>query len=179
MSSKNTTKDILTKLILVIWVLGLAYFIYSIGFKLRVEAWRNAKYLSSVIIIEGQKTKATARPNGDALTGSSSPAYAEFDVNDSLQNLYEKTTSNLKSQGYTGDGYADTSYAGSGFQRVAIKMVNGTKSIVLEYNFKDKIICDETNRMQKPCYFDAYKDIYGTGLKGNMVTKLKVFYEDN
>ena len=110
---------------------------------------------------------------------TSAPAYAEFELNDTLANLYEKTKNNMKKQGYASDGYADTSHANNGYQRVAVKYINQTKSIVLEFNFKDFITCDQTNYQQKPCSFNGYVDVYGTGLQNRLVTKLKVFYDNN
>lgn len=161
-----------------VFCLGFGWLIYSFSY-LRIEAWRNKNYLNGIVILEGQKTVSSARPNGDFLTGSSSPAYAEFSVDDSLENLYKSTMANLKDQGYSSDNYADTSFAGDGFQKVAVKSTKGSKSIVLEYTFDKKIMCDATNSRQKPCYFDSYKDIYGTGLKDMRISKLKVFYDNN
>ena len=176
MPSKNFVRN--RRIIIVLFCIGIAWLFY-IFFHLHIEAFMNKNYLNRIVIIDGQKTRASARPDGDILTGSSSPAYAEFDVNDSLQNLYQKTSKNLTSQGYSTDGYADTSYSSPGYQRVAVKFIKGTKSIVLEYNFKEFITCDRLNYQQKPCAFDGYKDVSGTGLADRQVTKLKVFYDNN
>ncbi len=163
--------------VLVIVVAPLVYLFYAATLQLQIEAWQNARYLSGITIVQGQKTKATAQPDGDFLTGSSSPAYAEFKVNGMLEDVHRQTAANLTPLGYRTDGYADTSDTDSGsVRKVAIKMTKGTKSIVLEYNFEKSIICEYN---QKPCNFDGYVDINSSGLKDTKINMIKVFYDNN
>jgi hypothetical protein len=140
------------------------------------QADLNEKYLNDITIIEGKKLNSTARPDGDFLTASDALAKAEIDVNDTLDNLYRITMANLKAQGFTGDGYTNTS---SSNHDVYFKTTNGSKSIVLEYKFENPIDCGNVNNFQMFCENQGYKTVETSGLKDVRINKILVVYDND
>ena len=171
-------KSIITILIICLIIIStiVLFFVSSPPSDLDVQAVKNKNYLDSITILEGYKLQSTARPDGDWLTASDALAIAEINVDDSLENIYNKTMANLKAQGYTGDGYTNTS---SSNKDIYFKTINGNKSIVLEYKFVNAIDCSKENNFPIFCADSGYKTIDTSGLKNMKINKIRVVYDND
>ncbi len=91
---------------LVVGVILLAFvspFLWGLGGILKiqlVDPILSKRYLNSVQILPDAKTEATARPNGDILTGNSAPAQVELRPNAPFGELYAKISTTLGQQGF-------------------------------------------------------------------------------
>ncbi len=173
-------KLLLRDVVLVIAIAPILYFLLFFAslfpFYMWIQAYSNKNYLNKITILEGYKLDSTARPDGDGLTASDALAIAELEVNDTLENLYNKTMTNLKAQGYTGDGYTNTS---SSDHDVYFKTINGNRSIVLEYKFEKDIDCSKDNDFTVFCTDQGYKTLETSGLKNVKINKIKVIYDND
>ena len=165
------------------------------SFNLDREAGTNKNALDNLEIISGTKTESSAEPNGDGLTGSSSPASAKFAVNKSLRDIRQEVSDNITRQGFilndnlksnSSPAAADTfdvvqPTGNTTVEGIAMLAGKGENALMIRYWFKEKIECSINPgvSISEPCYFERPVTLSTSGLDELQVREVEVIYDDN
>lgn len=152
-------------------------------FSLKREASRNENYLNSITILDAQATVSKGEPNGDSITGSSSPARAEFTVDTTFGELYDEVVTNLGEQGYVIEEKFDTVGEATNTDVIMARFTASkeNKYIVFRIYLSEKISCrnKRDEPIGEPCYYKRPVTPQTSGLFDKSVIKLAVSYDDD
>lgn len=161
--------------------LAIVYALTVLGYnsyRLGQEAKTNAAYLNEITIITGKPTLATAEPNGDGLTGTSSPAKARFEVSDSLSSLYTDVKQNLSKVGYTMDNRF-VSNEGQHYitNSIVVKATKGKATIIVRFYLEKELACDSRRTVKSACYYPESIPLESTTLYSLPIKQILVNYD--
>ena len=171
-----TIKNII--IVFVFFAIGFLVFNGAQG-RLRIEAWRNQRYLSNLRVVNDQKVKATASPNGDFLTGNSSPAKGALPVQGTLDKLIPEVSKNLQDQGFSISDKFDFlvgNYSNPG--GLNLRAWNGNKLLNIQFIFKEQFMCVEGTPIYQLCKFSQPIAVNGSGLTSTQIKEIILKYVD-
>jgi hypothetical protein len=165
------------------------------SFGLEREARANKNALDKIEIISGTRTNSSAEPNGDGLTGSSSPASAKFTVNKSLRDIRQEVSDNITRQGFilkdnlksnsipaAADAFDVVQPTGNTtVEGIAMLAGKGENALMIRYWLKEVIECSINPgiSISEPCYFERPVTLSTSGLDELQVREVEVIYDDN
>ena len=111
--------------------------------RLQIIAIQSKYALERIEILKGRTAPVSSTPNGDGLTGSDSPAFEEFTVDDTVINIHRQVTESLSSQGFTvSESFAWTGSGNTSVYELDSYAQRGKEGILLRYRLAEEFFCD-------------------------------------
>jgi hypothetical protein len=136
--------------------------------RLELDVFKNERFLNRITILDGRHEAAQAEPNGDALTGSESPAIVRYRVDDTVGNVHREVSQNLSKQGYVVSsefetfGLNDTLDEGDStmVSIISTTATNGKSTLFIAYTLKATYTCPTKYGESQDCGPNIVRDAH-------------------